>query len=151
MAQNIIDTLKQEHRMVLSQLSELSSKGVSDRGRKYDALKQNLVPPLVGEEKALYPRLEKEADMRDTTLEAIEEHNAVKMLLNQLDRAAISEEANWVAKLIVIQENVKHHINEEEERIFPQMQQKMDSNELSSLGSRYEEEKRSAIPVATAE
>jgi iron-sulfur cluster repair protein YtfE (RIC family) len=148
MAQNIIDILKQEHKMVLSQFSELSSKGMSDRERKYDTLKQNLMPHLIGEEKALYPRLEEVEGMRDTILEAIEEHSAVKTLLGQLDSSPTSDEDAWVAKLKVIEENVEHHISEEEKKIFPEMQQKMSSSELSSLGSRYEEAKRSAMPVA---
>ncbi|MCK8519191.1 hemerythrin domain-containing protein [Methanoculleus sp. 7T] len=148
MAQNVIEILKQEHEMVLSQFSELASKGVSDRERKYESLKENLMPHLIGEEQALYPRLKEEADMRDTILESIQEHSAVKTLLSQLDSASTSEEDVWVAKLKVIQENVKHHISEEENEIFPQMQQKMSSSDLSSLGSRYEEAKRSAMPVA---
>lgn len=148
MAQNVIEILKQEHEMVLSQFSELASKGVSDRERKYESLKENLMPHLIGEEQALYPKLKEEADMRDTILESIQEHSAVKTLLSQLDSASTSEEDVWVAKLKVIQENVKHHISEEENEIFPQMQQKMSSSDLSSLGSRYEEAKRSAMPVA---
>ncbi|WP_292518103.1 hemerythrin domain-containing protein [Methanoculleus sp.] len=147
MAQNVIDTLKQEHQMVLSLLSELSSKGISNRQQTYNSLKENLIPHMIGEEKSLYPRLERESDMRDMALEAIEEHNAVKSLLSQLDNASTSEEDVWVAKITVIQENVKHHISEEEEHIFPQMQQKM-SSELSDLDTRYQEAKRSALPVA---
>jgi iron-sulfur cluster repair protein YtfE (RIC family) len=148
MAQNIIDILKQEHEMVLPMLSELASKGISGREQKYETLKENLMPHLIGEEQVLYPRLKEEAEMRDTILESIEEHGAVKTLLGQLDSASTSEEDSWVAKLKVIQENVDHHISEEENEIFPQMQQKMSSDELSSLGSRYEEAKRSAMPVA---
>ena len=147
MAQNVIDILKQEHEMVLSMLSELASKGTSNREQKYNTLKENLMPHLIGEEKALYPRL-MESGMRDMALESIEEHSAVKTLLGQLDSAPMSEEDVWVAKLAVIQENVEHHISEEEDEIFPAMQQKMSSDELSSLGSRYEEAKRSAMPVA---
>jgi iron-sulfur cluster repair protein YtfE (RIC family) len=147
MAQNVIDILKQEHEMVLSQLSELSSKGTSNREQKYNSLKENLMPHMIGEEQALYPRL-MESGMQEMALEAIEEHNAVKTLLGQLDSASTSKEDVWVAKLTVIQENVKHHISEEEEKIFPQMQQKMSSDELSNLGSRYEDAKKSAMPVA---
>ena len=148
MAQNIIDILKQEHKMVLPMLSELASKGISGREQKYETLKENLMPHMIGEEQVLYPRLKEEAEMRDTILESIEEHGAVKALLGQLDSVSTSEEDIWVAKLKVIQENVDHHISEEENKIFPQMQQKMSSDELSSLGSRYEEAKRSAMPVA---
>lgn len=147
MAQNVIDILKQEHEMVLSQLSELSSKGTSNREQKYNSLKENLMPHMIGEEQAVYPKL-MESGMQEIALESIEEHNAVKSLLSQLDSASMSEEDVWVAKITVIQENVKHHISEEEEEIFPKMQQKMSSDELSSLGSSYEEAKKSAVPMA---
>jgi len=147
MAQSVIDILKQEHEMVLSQLSELSSKGTSNREQKYNTLKENLIPHMIGEEQAVYPKL-MDSGMKEMALESIEEHNAVKTLLSQLDSASTSEEDVWVAKITVIQENVKHHISEEEEKIFPEMQQKMSSDDLSSLGSKFEEAKRSAMPVA---
>ncbi|MDN7013419.1 hemerythrin domain-containing protein [Methanoculleus sp. FWC-SCC3] len=147
MAQSVIDILKQEHEMVLSQLSELSSKGTSNREQKYNTLKENLIPHMIGEEQAVYPKL-MESGMQKMALESIEEHNAVKTLLSQLDSASTSKEDVWVAKITVIQENVEHHISEEEEHIFPEMQQKMSSNDLSSLGSSYEEAKKSALPVA---
>lgn len=148
MAQSIIDTLKQEHRVVLSELSELSEKSISGREQKYRTMKANLIPHLVGEEKTLYPKLLK-SGMEDITYEAIEEHNAVKTLLGQLDDASISEEDIWVAKVTVIKENVQHHIKEEEEKIFPQMQQKMSSDDLSTLNTRYEDAKKAVLPVAS--
>ena len=147
MAQSVIDILKQEHEMVLSQLTELSSKGTSSREQKYNALKENLIPHMIGEEQAVYPKL-MDSGMQEIALESIEEHNAVKTLLSQLDSASTSEEDVWVAKVTVIKENVEHHISEEEEHIFPEMQQKMSSDDLSSLGSSYEEAKKSALPVA---
>lgn len=147
MAQSVIDILKQEHEMVLSQLSELSSKGTSSREQKYSTLKENLIPHMIGEEQAVYPKL-MDSGMKEMTLEAIEEHNAVKTLLSQLDSASTSDEDVWVAKMTVIKENVQHHISEEEEHIFPEMQQKMSSSDLSSMGSSYEEAKKSAMPMA---
>ncbi|WP_243669935.1 hemerythrin domain-containing protein [Methanoculleus chikugoensis] len=149
MAQNVIDILKQEHEMVLSQLSELSSTGTSNREQKYTTMKKNLISHMIGgEEQAVYPKLMDSGGMKEIALESIEEHNAVKTLLSQLDSASTSEEDVWVAKITVIQENVKHHISEEEEHIFPEMQQKMSSAELLSLGSSYEEAKKSAMPMA---
>ncbi len=147
MAQNVVDILKQEHEMVLSQLSELSSKGTSNREQKYSSLKENLIPHMIGEEQAVYPKL-MDSGMQEMALESIEEHNAVKTLLSQLDSASTSKEDVWVAKITVIQENVKHHISEEEEHIFPEMQQKMSNDDLSSLGSSYEDAKKAALPVA---
>ncbi|MGI6023102.1 MAG: hypothetical protein ACOX8D_08270 [Methanoculleus sp.] len=53
-----------------------------------------------------------------------------------------------MAKLKVIQENLQHHIREEEGIIFGEMQRRMGSDELSSLNSQYEEAKRSVMAVA---
>jgi iron-sulfur cluster repair protein YtfE (RIC family) len=148
MAQNIIDTLMQEHRVVLSILSELASKDTSDREQKYRSLKENLMPHVIGEEQVLYPRLKEVTEMRDMVFEAIEEHSAVRTLLGQLDGVPTSEEEVWVAKLKVIQENLQHHIREEEGTIFVEMQRRMSNDELSSLNSRYEEVKRSVMAAA---
>ena len=147
MAQNVIDILKQEHEVVLSQLSELASTGTSSREQKYRTMKENLIPHMIGEEQAVYPKL-MDSGMKEMALESIEEHNAVKTLLSQLDSASTSDEDVWVAKITVIQENVQHHISEEEDHIFPEMQQKMSSSDLSNLGSNYEEAKKSAMPMA---
>lgn len=53
-----------------------------------------------------------------------------------------------MAKLKVIQENLQHHIREEEGIIFGEMQRRMGGDELSSLNSQYEEAKRSVMAVA---
>lgn len=81
MAQTIVDTLMQEHKVVLSILSELANKGVSGREQKYSSLKENLMPHVIGEEQVLYPRLKEVTETRDIAFEAIEEHSAVKTLL----------------------------------------------------------------------
>ncbi|NQS74368.1 MAG: hemerythrin domain-containing protein [Methanoculleus sp.] len=127
-------------------LSELASKGVSGREQEYNPLKENLMPHVIGEEQV--PRLKEVTETRDIAFEAIEEHSAVKTLLSQLDGVSTSDEEVWVAKLKVIQENLQHHIREEEGIIFVEMQRRMSNDELSSLNSQYEEAKRSVMAVA---
>lgn len=144
----VVDTLMQEHTAVPLILSELASKGVSGREQEYNPLKENLMPHVIGEEQVLYPRLKEVTETRDIAFEAIEEHSAVKTLLSQLDGVSTSDEEVWVAKLKVIQENLQHHIREEEGIIFGEMQRRMGGDELSSLNSQYEEAKRSVMAVA---
>ena len=142
----VVDTLMQEHTAVPLILSELASKGVSGREQEYNPLKENLMPHVIGEEQV--PRLKEVTETRDIAFEAIEEHSAVKTLLSQLDGVSTSDEEVWVAKLKVIQENLQHHIREEEGTIFVEMQRRMGGDELSSLNSQYEEAKRSVMAVA---
>ena len=75
----VVDTLMQEHKVVLSILSELANKGVSGREQEYNPLKENLMPHVIGEEQV--PRLKEVTETRDIAFEAIEEHGAVKTLL----------------------------------------------------------------------
>ncbi|MDN7024322.1 hemerythrin domain-containing protein [Methanoculleus sp. FWC-SCC1] len=146
MARNVIDILKQEHEEVLSMLEKLSSKGVSDRSSMYSSMKSALLPHMEGEEKAVYPGFE-QAGMHDKVLESIEEHNAVKSLISQLDNASMSNEDVWVAKIKVIRENVQHHVKEEEEEIFPKARQSMSSSDLEEMGNKFEEAK-GKVPMA---
>ncbi|RXE56122.1 hemerythrin [Methanoculleus taiwanensis] len=145
MAQNVIDILKQEHEEVLSILEKLSSKGISDRSSMYSSMKSALLPHMEGEERAVYPAFD-QAGMHERVLESIEEHNAVKTLLGQLDSASMSNEDEWVARMKVIRENVQHHVKEEEE-IFPKARQSFSSGDLEEMGSRFEEAK-GKVPMA---
>ncbi len=140
MAQNVIDILKQEHDTVLPVLEELTEKGLGDRSGTYSSMKSALLLHMEGEEKAVYPRFE-QAGMHDKILESIQEHNAVKTLLSQLDSVSMSNEDEWVARMKVIRENVRHHVKEEENEIFPKARQSLSEDELEEMGSRFEEAK----------
>jgi hypothetical protein len=66
------------------------------------------------EEKFLYLPLKKqEPEVRDKTMEAYEEHNVTKMVIKELGKVSPSDE-RWKAKVTVLQEQVEHHIEEEE-------------------------------------
>jgi len=53
-----------------------------------------------------------------SVLEGYEEHAVVKQLLSELDELSKDDET-WGAKLKVLQENVEHHVEEEEGEMFP--------------------------------
>jgi hemerythrin-like domain-containing protein len=51
--------------------------------------------------------------------EADEEHHVAKILIAELEQMQGNED-NWEAKFMVLAENVRHHIKEEEGEIFPE-------------------------------
>ncbi|KUG20096.1 hypothetical protein ASZ90_010173 [hydrocarbon metagenome] len=145
MAQNILELIKQDHEKTLKELNNLESMSGS-RDEPYRSMKRDLLAHMQGEETTLYPALEK--DIRMKVLEAIEEHNTVKMVLEQMDSMS-SDDDRWKAKLMVVKENVQHHIKEEEEGdIFKHSEEKFSRDELSSMGSRFEEAKGMAPKMA---
>ena len=85
------------------------------------------------EEELFYPWLRENLDDDDMEMveEAQVEHNGAKDLIEQIEGASdIDEEYN--AKVKVLGEYVKHHVNEEENGIFPKVSDQQE--ELDELG-----------------
>lgn len=71
------------------------------------------------EEEIFYPSLRQKMEDEDGLLdEADEEHHEVKILVAELELMR-GDEDNYRAKFEVLAENVRHHIKEEEGKLFP--------------------------------
>ncbi|HLM55199.1 MAG TPA: hypothetical protein VK422_03665, partial [Pyrinomonadaceae bacterium] len=66
-------------------------------------------------------------------------------LLKELESLPVDTE-QWTAKLKVLQENVEHHVEEEEEEMFQKARQVLSEEEIDTLGARMEEEKKRLQP-----
>lgn len=95
------------------------------------------------EEEIFYPAVrEADDELNDEVAEGLQEHHVVDVLMNEMrDLDAGSEE--WVAKMQVLMENVEHHVEEEEEDLFPDVREAMDQSKLDELGQQMAERKES--------
>jgi hemerythrin superfamily protein len=81
-------------------------------------------------------------------LESLEEHKQVKTLLREMDNLGEGSE-KFEPKLKVLQENVEHHAEEEEEgKMFPKLRQLMKREELEQLGQELEAAKKTEMRKA---
>jgi hemerythrin-like domain-containing protein len=87
------------------------------------------------EEKILYPALEPHAEAHDLVLESFQEHHVADILIKELHELKKSDE-QWGAKFKVLQENIEHHITEEERKMFPVARGVLAREELLALGAR---------------
>lgn len=69
--------------------------------------------------------MEKKEKARHGALEAIEEHHVIEMLLNELSDFPRDHE-RWVIKLEVLEEYTRHHLEEEESDVFPEVSYVLD-------------------------
>ncbi|WP_255566605.1 hemerythrin domain-containing protein [Iamia sp. SCSIO 61187] len=69
----------------------------------------------------------------DIVLESIEEHQIVKWLLHDLERMDPHDE-RFDAKVTVLIENVRHHVEEEEQDYFPKVREALGRKDLADLG-----------------
>jgi len=117
--QTALTMLKEDH----DNVKELFEKFENAR----DAAKKKIVAEALSdlklhaaiEEAYFYPALRQEMEDEDGLMEeADEEHHVAKVLIAELE-AMQGDEDHWEAKFMVLAENIRHHIKEEEGEIFP--------------------------------
>ena len=141
---NAFALLKEDHKKVagiLEKIDATTERGVKTREELFTQLKTELDIHAEIEETIFYPALEKHDETRDITLEGIEEHRIVKELLAELDAMAKDDEV-WTAKMTVLKENVEHHVEEEENEMFPKARKALTEEEIETLGTRLEAAKK---------
>ena len=135
---NAITMLTEDHRAVKKLLSELETtteRGVKTREELFTRIKADLTVHEIIEEEIFYPALKKHPKAKDIVLEGYEEHNVVDTLMSELSALPFDHET-WGAKAKVMQENIEHHIEEEEGEMFKKARQVFDDAELEELGER---------------
>lgn len=79
----------------------------------------------------------------DGILEALEEHHIVKWTLAELEKMK-PEDERYDAKVTVLIESVRHHVEEEQGELFPQARKLLGAELLEELGTRMEKAKKIA-------
>jgi hemerythrin superfamily protein len=116
----ILQLIQQDHEEVQG-LFEQFHKSVSakDGEEKADPISKQILDNLKLhtelEEKIVYPSL-KDQDPK-IFYESREEHHVVDLLIAELQQLKVSDPA-YAAKMAVMEESVKHHIQEEESQMF---------------------------------
>ncbi len=147
---NAIELLKADHKVVdrLFQKVKASEEG-EEHKKLFKQIKAELDAHTHIEEKVFYPRLKEEEELKDITLEGIEEHHQAKMFLRELSNLTEDSE-KFEPKLKVLMEDITHHVQEEEGEMFPKVEEVINASELEELGKRMEEEKKSFQKSQTA-
>jgi len=132
--------LKADHRKVAELFEQLESASGKQKLTVFDQIKTELELHTHIEETIFYPALEEPKETHDLTLEAYEEHDVVKNLLQQLSKAKSAND-EWDAQAKVLQENVEHHVEEEEGQLFKKASKALSAEEIENLGEEMEAEK----------
>jgi RNA-splicing ligase RtcB len=139
---NAFQLLKEDHQKVsgiFQQLEPTTERAEKTRTELFAKLKEELDVHAKIEESIFYPAIKQAAETREIVLEGFEEHHVVKMLLKELEALPVDTE-QWTAKLKVLQENVEHHVEEEE--MFQKARQVLSEDDINRLGAEMEQMKQ---------
>lgn len=141
---DVFELLKKDHQKVKKLFKEYEASGeraFKKRRDLADTIFMELENHAKLEEEIFYPAVEEEAGDEGLKLvaEAYEEHRLVRQLTRELRKLKAGDE-DFEAKFKVLRENVEHHIEEEEDELFPEARKAL-SDEIEEITEEVEERK----------
>jgi iron-sulfur cluster repair protein YtfE (RIC family) len=123
--------------------------GAVSRDKLFAQLKRELEAHTKIEEDVFYPALEQHQDLREMAGHARREHGEVKQMLQDLSLGKATG-AEWMSQFQKLQENVQHHVREEEDKIIPAAQKAIDGQKADELLHAMERDKIAVLKAAAA-
>ena len=147
MPSDAIVLLKKDHqemRKLFRDFQKAGEDATATKARLADQIIQALTVHTYIENEVMYPRVrELLPEVEDDVLESYEEHHVADVLVMEL--AGMKPDAErFVPKMTVLIENVKHHMEEEEQEWFPKVREGLGRKQLQMLGEELEEKKKQA-------
>ena len=133
-----LQLLTEDHdhvKKMLEELDDTTERAIKTREQTFAKLESELEVHEAIEEEIFYPALKEHSKTRDIALEGYEEHHVVDTVIAEMGDVPVSDET-WTAKFAVMKENLEHHIEEEEQDMFPKARKVFDQQELDELGER---------------
>jgi hemerythrin superfamily protein len=142
-----ITLLRDDHQAVeqlFKRFEKAGDRAYSEKRRIVDNIIELLSIHAAIEEQVFYPVARATVpDTEDITLESLEEHHIVKWLLSELVDLDPQHE-RFDAKVTVLMENVRHHVQEEQDEFFPKVRDALTRSALADLGQALADAKKSA-------
>jgi hemerythrin-like domain-containing protein len=136
-----ITMLKDDHRTVeklFKRFEDAGDRAYVEKRKIVDGIIEELSVHAAVEEQLFYPVTRATVPaVEDEALESLEEHHIVKWTLSELEDMDPTDE-RFDAKVTVLIENVRHHVDEEESEYFPVVRDQLGRKALNELGDAIE-------------
>lgn len=139
---NAIELLKTDHDRVQALFEKFKKNEDGNNTALFKQIRGELETHTHIEETIFYPFALKRGDkeLKKIIREGLEEHAQVKDLLASLSTMT-ARNKQFNPKLKVVVENVEHHVEEEEDEMFPMAEDQFSDRQLDKLGAEMEAEK----------
>ena len=153
MSTDAIVVLKDDHQQIRKLFRDFQGAGenaTSTKGKIATRIIEELTVHTYLENEVMYPEVRKlMPQLEDDILESYEEHHVADVLCMEL-YAMKPDAERFDAKMTVLIENVKHHMEEEEQDWFPKVRNGLGRTTLQQIGARMVE-LRSTAPRSPAQ
>jgi hemerythrin superfamily protein len=142
-----VQLLKDDHKTVEDLFARYEAAGedaTEEKRQIRDRIVKELSVHAYIEEEVFYPATkEARKETEELVQEALEEHSKAKEMLRRLS-ALDPDDSEFDELMRHLVTDVRHHVEEEENEMFPKVSESLSSQELSDLGGRLQEAKGQA-------
>jgi iron-sulfur cluster repair protein YtfE (RIC family) len=126
--------LKQDHQKAAAMMDQIESAGGEPSVKAtFNQLKQALTLHTQIEETIFYPALRNNDETSDQISESFDEHQEVKDLLADLSGLQAGNK-EFMSLMADLRASVEHHVEEEENELFPKAQEILGDSRLQEMG-----------------
>lgn len=150
--ERIFEDLIQDHnrqRDLLDRIAETSGDS-EERRTLFEELRKELQAHAAAEEESLYATMLANPDLRDEARHSVSEHKEVDDMLGELVEMEMSS-SGWLTRFKSMRDRYLHHIDEEEEEMFPATSKDLDDATKAKLAKVFEARKPKELERAEEE
>ena len=148
---SIFDRLKQDHdahRQLFDKMAD--AKDEPDRLEKlFEQFRVEVTAHAAAEEETLYATMLARPDLREDAQHSVSEHKEIDDYLEELEGLSFNGE-EWNRVFAQLRKRYLHHIEEEEEEMFPDAARELTAEEEQKLAARFAQRKPAELQRAEA-
>lgn len=146
---NIFELLKKDHelhRKLLKQLAETHGDS-EERRTLFKQFSEEVTAHAAAEEESLYAEMLARPELQDEGRHSVAEHKEIADYLSELSEMDMSS-PGWLVKFKDMRHRYEHHIDEEEEDMFPAADSEFGKAVEDRLGEKYSDRKPKELEKA---
>jgi len=146
-----VEMLKTDHQRVHSLFEDYETAGGEDKTAIANKIMKELEIHAAIEEEIFYPAFREKSGKQgqDMVTEALEEHQSVKTVLNELKTMEPDDET-FESRFLDMMHDVEHHVGEEEGEMFPLAEEVLGSD-LEELAAEMQKRKQDLLESLASE
>lgn len=136
------------HREMLEQIAETVG-DTPERRDLFEAFRVEVTAHAAAEEQSLYATMLGDPELQEDGRHSVAEHKEIDDLLGELQETDMATGA-WLTKFKEMRHRYEHHIEEEEEEMFPAAEKEFSKKLAQELGAKFDRRKPAELEVAEA-
>ena len=139
--------LKADHDRHRDLLQRIDAASGDERAELFEEFRVEVSAHAAAEEEALYATMLANPDLRDEARHSVSEHKEIDDYLGEISKLDLASN-EWNQRFAEMRHRYEHHIDEEEEEMFPAAAEELDDSTEAELATIYEERKPEELEIA---